>query len=250
MTRILLTVVTSVFVSGTALAQYSDAPPSGYAPPPSGPPSGYYRQPGSYPSETEYVPPAPSANLQGFALSIALGYGTAFGDLMKDDSGNGLALSDGISGQVPFVLGIGYRVNPLFSFGLALQYAALATKNCDTGASCSASDTRIGVEARLHFLAEQPFSPWISGGLGYESFSLSESGAIAADASLTGVDFDFQVGGDIRVNPTFTLGPFLGVRTGTYSSVSSSGSTSVDIPDANQSAHGWITFGVRGAFTL
>lgn len=189
---------------------------------------------------------------RGVALSFGLGYGTPFGDLMKNGYGNALSMSDGISGQLPFQLGLGFRVSSLFSFGLAFQYAALMAKNCDTGASCSASDTRIGGEARFHGATDQYFSPWISGGLGFEWFSLSESGSVAGDVTLSGVDFDFQVGGDFRISRTFTMGPFLGLRVGTYdsASVSTAGasSSSVDIPGASQAMHGWLTFGLRGVF--
>ncbi len=252
MMKTLAAVVACLLVPGLAAAQYGDAPPAYYAPPPAGPPPGYAQPaapPGYYSSREQYAPPEPSANLEGLALSAALGYGTAFGGLMKDGSGNDLTMSDGISGQIPLSLGVGYRANPLFSFGVAFQYAPLTTKNCDPGSSCSASDTRIGVEGRLHLVAEQSFSPWLSGGIGYEWFSLSESGAYVGDLTLKGLDFEFQAGGDFRVNSTFTLGPYLGLRFGTYDSASS-GSASADIPDANQTSHGWVTFGIRGAFTI
>jgi hypothetical protein len=241
-----------------AAAQYNDSPPPGYyAPPPATQQPGYAQpvaRPGYYPTQTEYAPPAPTVNLEGFALSIALGYGTPTGDAMKDSSGTSLAMSDVISEQIPFVLGVGFRTNPLFSVGLALQYAPVTTKNCDTGSSCSSSDTRLGVEGRFHFAADQMFSPWISFGLGYEWFSLSETGANTFDMTFKGLDFEFQVGGDFRVSPTFTLGPYLGYRVGTFdsASISSPGSSdaSADIPDASQASHGWLTFGLRSAFTL
>jgi hypothetical protein len=201
--------------------------------------------------------PPPSANLEGFTLSIGLGYGTPFGDIYRLDSTTSFAMSDGISGQIPFVLGAGYRVNPLFSFGGVFQYAVTSLKDgaCSPGASCSASDTRIGIEGRLHFAADQMFSPWISGGFGYEWFSLSQSqGTASMDGTFKGLEFNFEAGGDFRTGPIFTLGPFVGLHVGTYDSASATdsslGSTSRDIPSSQQTTHGWLAFGIRGAFTL
>jgi opacity protein-like surface antigen len=197
----------------------------------------------------QYADSSPSTDdLQGLELSLGLGYGTPFGDIYKSGS-DSVALGDSISGQIPIGIGLGYRIHPLFSFGLTFQYAPLMTKNCDSGSSCSASDTRFGVEGRLHGATEQLFSPWISFGLGWEWFSVSESGSQSEDVSFNGLDFDFQVGGDIRVSPAFTVGPFLGVCVGNYGSFSTSGVT-VDIPDSYQTTHAWMTFGLRGVFTL
>ena len=220
MTRTLPIVAACLLFPGVAVAQYGDAP-----------------------SEA-------NANLQGATLSAGVGYGTAFGEDVKNDT-----LSDSISGQIPLEAELGYRVNPLFSFGLTFQYAFLMTKNCASGESCSASDTSLGFAARLHFATDQSFSPWISAGLGYEWLSVSASaGGQSMDMTLKGLEYDFQVGGDFRVNPIFTLGPFFGVRVGNYGSgslsITGQGSGSGDIPDANQGTHGWLTFGLRGTFTL
>jgi len=137
----------------------------------------------------------------------------------------------------------------MVSVGLAFQYAPLVTKNCDTGSSCSASDKHLGGELRLHITPEQALSPWISVGAGYEWLSLSETGASSGDGGLNGWDFDFELGGDVRVTSSMTLGPYVGLRLGNYGSASS-GSNSADIASANQTTHGWLAFGVRGAFTL
>jgi hypothetical protein len=103
-----------------------NAPPPGYnAPPPSGysPGPGPGTPPGYYPTQQAYASPPPSAKLEGLVLSVELGYGPGFGDLMKDTDGTAMTMSDGVSGYIPLVLGVGYRVNPLFSFGGVFQYA-------------------------------------------------------------------------------------------------------------------------------
>jgi hypothetical protein len=127
------------------------------------------------------------------------------------------------------------------------------TKNCDTGSSCSASNFRFGLDGRLHSAAGEPFDPWFSFGVGYEVLSLSESGNVSVGMTFEGFDLDFQLGGDIRIGKLFSLGPFVGLRVGNYrsASVTSSGTdASTFISDANQTTHGWLTFGLRGSFLL
>jgi hypothetical protein len=184
----------------------------------------------------------------GLEFSLGLGYGAPYGRFYKS-SQDDTTMSDGISGYIPFSFGVGYRVSPLFSFGTVFQYGFLSLKDCGTY-SCSGIDTHIGLKARLHLLADQVFSPWFSGGFGYEWFSLDmlRDGA-SSSGTLKGLDFDFEIGVDFRVTPLFTLGPFFGLQVGNYSSQSSSG-TSNDLSDANQATHGWLTFGLRGVFTL
>ena len=232
MTRTLLTVAACLLVPGMAAAQYNNAPPPGYnAPPPSGnsPGPGPGTPPGYYPTRQAYASPPPSAKLEGLVLSVELGYGPGFGDLMKDTDGTAMTMSDGVSGYIPLVLGVGYRVNPLFSFGGVFQYGFLSLKSdtaCGPGISCSGSDTRIGLEARLHFMTDQSFSPWISGGFGYEWFSISGSqGGLSQSFTLTGLDFDFDVGGDFRVTPGFTLAACGKSREGTRTRLGASGYT-------------------------
>jgi len=195
----------------------------------------------------------PRINFAGPELSAGFGFGTPMGDMAKDSNGNGLALSESLSRQIPLSFGLGYRTGPIFALGIALAYAPLTTKNCDPGSSCSASDLRLGLEGRLHSAAQEPFDPWFSFGVGYEILSLSESGNVSGESTLEGFDLDFQLGGDIRLGKLFALGPFIGLRIGKYHSASFASSTShasADIPDANQATHGWLTFGLRGSFSL
>ena len=108
----------------------------------------------------------------------------------------------------------------------------------------------------MHFLADQPFSPWVSGGFGYEWFNIDMSnGSASANATFQGFELlNLEAGGDFRVSPSFTLGPFIGLRLQQWDSMSGTNSSgtnvSQDIPSDNQAIHGWVAFGVRGAFTL
>lgn len=185
------------------------------------------------------------ANLTGLTFGAGLGYAIPFGD-MFDTPGTDASLDSGISGLVPLSVSVGYRSTPLVSFGLAVQYAPAITKNCPATSTCSAHDTYVGAEFRLHAVPQQSFSPSIALGGGYEWFGVSEN---SQDAGLSGWAFGIEAAGDIRVTPYLTLGPYLGLRVGRYSSLSL-GSSSVDIPDDDRAMHEWLAFGLRGAFTL
>jgi hypothetical protein len=172
------------------------------------------------------------------------------------DADSGEALSSFVGTHVPLVIGVGYRLNPLLSLGGILQYAAgsMNSTQCPSGVDCSASDVRFGVEARLHFLTDQSFAPWVSGGIGYELLTMSWSAnGQSASMSVGGMElFNLEVGGDIRISPSFVLAPFVGVRLGRYSSMTTTDingtTTNADIP--SQTIHEWFALGVRGAFTL
>jgi hypothetical protein len=182
------------------------------------------------------------ANLTGLTFGAGLGYANPFGD-MFDESGTDASLDSVISGLVPLSVSAGYRSTPLISLGLALQYAPAITKNCPPGSTCSAHDTYLGAEFRLHGVPEQSFSPSIALGVGYEWLGLSKD---STDFGIDGWVFGVEASGDMRVTRSLTLGPYLGLRVGRYGSVN----FSADIPDENQAAHVWFALGLRGAFTL
>jgi hypothetical protein len=243
-------------VPSTAMAQLKPIPHSKGATSPAlaQPTTAVDDKPGSaepeyYTPSLEEEPATPKADFGGTEIALGLGYGTSMGDPMKNPNGNGVAISDVVSRQIPLSVGLGYRIGRVFACGIAFQYAPLMTKNCDAGSSCSATDFRFGLEGRAHFGAEESFDPWLSFGVGYEVLSLSESGKTSGGVRFDGFDFDFQLGGDIRISKLFSLGPFVGLRVGNYRSVSST-DASAFISDANQTTHGWLTFGLRGSYLL
>ena len=237
MTTRLFAVVAALLMPAAAVAQWDDPPP----------------QPDAPVAPAAAVPDSGGPKLRGFELSLALGYAIPFGDYYQSDSGQGAVISDEISGGIPIVFGAGYRINPQVSVGATFQYGEGFVKSdaCPSGASCSASDYRLSFGVRFHFMAEQSFSPWISVGLGYEWLPIEVSeGRQSGGASIAGLEFmNLEFGGDFRVSPDFTIGPFVGLWVGKFSRVSADGD-SVDIPSDNQSFHGWIALGVRGAFVL
>ena len=248
MTRTLLIVAACLLVPGMAAAQFGDEPA----------PAAYPQPAPRYQAEMPASAPASAAVLQGFVLSLELGYAPAIGDADKTTTGTGEAMTDVVSSHVPLVLGVGYRINPLVSVGGIFQYgfAQLDSSACPSGVSCSASDLRLGAEVRLHFLSEQPFSPWVSAGFGYEWFNVDMSqGSLSANLTYKGFEFlNLEAGGDFRVSPSFTLGPFIGLRVQQFDSMSGTNSSgtniSQEIPSDQKAVHGWVAFGLRGMFTL
>jgi hypothetical protein len=190
-------------------------------------------------------------------LVAGVAFGKPWGDVGKNNGSlEPLSMGTEFSAQIPFSIAAAYRPIPMFSFGMTAQYAPVTSNDCGAGNSCSASDTRIGGELRLHIVPEQILSPWLSVGVGYEWLSSSYSGGgESLDQTFSGWDFEFQIGGDVRTTHFLTVGPFIALRVGTFGHSSASGTfltAPVDqaVPDAQQATHGWWLFGVRGTFTL
>lgn len=206
--------------------------------------------------------PAPRANALIFA--VGLGYGLGFGTLYSQPSYPSVlptsnfdpSMRGSVSGLLPLSLGLGYRPMPWLELGVVLDYAHVFLENAPFGGS--GSDGHVGGELRFYIVSARAFSLWTSAGLGYEWFGYLANPGIDAsrDVSANGYDFDFQVGGDIQVTDRTTIGPYVGLRLGTFrhfrTTCGSRGCivTDVDIPDANRASHEWLTFGVRGTFAL
>ena len=62
---------------------------------------------------------------------------------------------------------------------------------------------------------------------------------------LQGVSVRIAAGGDYRVRPTLTVGPFVGLRFGKFTNVDSD-----DLRGDDQTWHGWVTLGLRSEFTI
>lgn len=189
----------------------------------------------------------------GMSLAVGAGYGLAAGEVYRAPNvGTNTRLGDVVSGQVPVALSLGVRPIPHLSLGIALQHGRLLMKSCEAGRSCSGTNTHLGLELRLHLIPDQPGCPWLAFGVGYEWLSLSGAGDRLGDVGLRGRSYGIELGIDIRMTRYLGVGPFAGVRFGSYgTSNSGAGSTGdVPIPDEVQTTHAWWIFGVRGAFTV
>jgi hypothetical protein len=176
----------------------------------------------------------------GVDLALHIGYSLPIGDLVQ-----GVQISDGLSGAVPFGVELAVRANKNVALGLGFEVAAATTKNCDPGFNCSGTGYRLNVETIFTSRAGMAVDPWLALGAGYEWLELSESGTSAVE--LTGWDYaNIEVGGEIR-GEQCGLSPFVGVSLGAYTS-GSVGGTPGDV--ANPSLHAWLQFGLRGVVNL
>jgi outer membrane protein W len=203
---------------------------------------------------------APPNNGSAIQLGLHFGYGVPFGktgrtvtDLVDDD------VSRSIKGQIPIGLDIGYLIIPSVYVGLSFQYGfglvgSAGDPFCNqSGVSCSVSDISVGVGAQYHLDPTASFDPWIGLGGGYEWLELSTSSAGQND-SQTGSGFEYvtlQLGGDVRVAPSFAVGPFVSFSAGQYLNVSQE-RPSVELSQGitDKSFHEWLLFGVRGVYNV
>jgi hypothetical protein len=210
------------------------------------------------------LPQAPSQpredSSSGFVMAGGVGYGFARGRFYAPPS-NGSAsplltwfdtdVRETVSGQLPFFFGVAYRPIPLLSFGATTELGQAFLAHCSS--QCSSATFYLGGDLRFHFRTDRGLSPWVSLGLGYELLHFETGGG---SASLSGYAVDLQAGGDFRTSSRWTVGPYLGLRIGTYRHTDfyafwrGASPQSVDISYEDQAVHEWVTIGVRGTFTV
>jgi hypothetical protein len=117
---------------------------------------------------------------------------------------------------------------------------------CDaTGADCSASGMRVGVQLLYDFTPGAPMNWWAGIGTGYEWATLTVEGD---DLDVAGWEWATLQGGvDWTVSKGFGLGPFVSWGFGQYSTYDD-GTGSVDIE--NKGTHQLVQIGVRGLFSF
>jgi hypothetical protein len=205
---------------------------------------------------------APAAASAQMSLGARLGFALPMGDAFEEPlTGEGQALSDGISSAIPLQLEASWRVTPDLAVGGYFAYGFGRIPDdaigglCDfPGVDCSARTIRLGVQAIYSF--NRPgttFVPWLGAGFGYEWASLeAEAPTAKATFDFSGFELlNLQAGGDYRVSPQFSIGPFLQLGIGRYSNAESeqTGEPTADIP-MDETFHQWLSFGVRGRFDL
>ncbi len=184
-------------------------------------------------------------------LGLRLGYGIPLGS-----SSDGVDLSETYSGMLPIWVDAGYMVTPNIMVGLYFQYGIGFIADCPSGASCSGSDMRFGLQGQYHLAgAEKKLDPWFGLGIGYEIASASaEAGGAEVNTTVKGFEFlNLQGGVDFPVGDALSVGPFLSFSLGQYSSATIEapapiGDSDGDITD--KAMHEWLVIGVKGTFAL
>ena len=195
---------------------------------------------------------------KGFEAGARLGYGIPLGEMAE-----GVDLSDGIDGQIPIWLDVGYRPIEALMIGLYFQYGIGLIDNeaCDIdGVDCSGSDIRFGLQAHYHISPEEQLDPWVGLGIGYEWLNRGvEAMGTEVSSTLHGFEFlNLQAGLDIAVAEHVKLGPFLSFSLGQYGSGSAEcsgaacsalGTVEIDGDIEEKSLHQWLVIGARVAYT-
>ncbi len=214
---------------------------------------------------------AQPASAQGFEIGGRVGFGVPFGDVADEPGSDKPELSEGIMGQIPVVLDLGYRATPqlfvggYFSYGFGIMGDAKRDA-CPVEEDCSVWTLSYGVQAQYHLAPGSGADFWFGAGVGYEELVSTEDrelpddfgsfGDIESSATFSGVPVVlFQMGIDLDSDPKIGSGPFVSVALGSYTDVSLEASTdgesssdSFEIEDT--AMHGWLTLGFRGTFVL
>ena len=161
-----------------------------------------------------------TSNMDGggkIKIGLRLGYGIPMGESVKDAD-----LNKSYSGKIPIWLDLGYMVTPNIMVGLYAQYALamIADDACPSGADCSGSVMRFGIQGQYHLSPAESLDPWFGLGIGYEiSSSTISAGGAEVSGGASGLEFaNIQAGANFKVADAIGVGPFLSFSLGQYSS--------------------------------
>jgi hypothetical protein len=181
--------------------------------------------------------------------SSALHFGLRTGwGIPLGESAAGEDFSDGILGQIPIWVDLGWQATPKFMAGLYFSYGfvLLESDTCPDGSDCSAADVRLGLQLQYSFSPRKPADFWLGAGIGYEWASTTIDGNTATARGFEflmlqlGVDF----GGSEESSTVF--GPFAAFTVGQFDTVSTSGDRGSDSADIEDTAlHHWLFLGFR-----
>lgn len=205
---------------------------------------------------------AASSGDSGLEIGFRTGYAFSAGHLGAVANGTDEDLSSYVSGQWPFWLDVGYRINSSWYLGGYFQYGVGFVNDdhqrvCrDANVDCSASDLRLGIMGRYHFGPVAGTLPWVGYGIGWDRASFSMHGNTVdgdVDSVWSGMEYaNFQFGVDFELPHRATIAPFISFSLGEFDNQTTTirlGSTSqtTDQNLAKQSLHEWIFIGVRVA---
>jgi opacity protein-like surface antigen len=203
---------------------------------------------------------AAGSSESGFELGFRTGYAFSAGHLGAVANGTDEDLGSYVSGQWPFWLDAGYRINSSWYLGGFFQYGVGFVNDdqqstCrNANVDCSASDLRFGVMGRYHFARVAQLLPWVGYGLGWERGAFSIHGNTVdgdTESTWSGMEFaNFQLGIDFTLPRRATIGPFISYSLGQFDNHTTNTrlgavTRTTDQDLAKQSLHEWIFIGVR-----
>jgi hypothetical protein len=190
-------------------------------------------------------------------ISLSLGGTGAAGNLSGTRS-----MRSEIEGGAVFGVDLQFNVSRHFTLGGYADFGAIERqRGCNADFECSDSLFRLGISGRYHLNPGGGIDPWISVGTGLTTLSFTDELRNGDEQRVRYMGFDLlnaQIGADFRLGRVFSLGPFIGLSNGVYTSVSSEtqrdGSSRSRDTDTDRlstpTLHTWTTFGVRGRFNF
>lgn len=177
------------------------------------------------------------------------------------------ALADDTYGAIPLWIDVGYRLTPHWMVGVYAMAGFVLPKTaesadplgggCPEGLDCTAFGVRLGLQGQYRFSPSERLDPWVGLGIGYEWIWSNLNGElfnipIDASTSYAGPDLVHLQGGlDVALGEGVSLGPFLSVSAMRYTACATElAGDEVDCELSEQSWHGWLMFGARGALEL
>ncbi len=187
----------------------------------------------------------PSRAQPGPFAALRSGYGLPLGDAVA-----GSRLSDAVGRQIPLWLDAGWRLDERLALALFAQYGFGTGMACAAGADCTASVIRFGAEVLYRFLPDAPFDPWAGAGVGWE-ISRTKSSASGLETRTTAQGFelvDLQAGGDWRVAPRLTVGPWASLSLARYGSLETTTPLGSQPDVSGKTWHLWLQLGLMGRY--
>lgn len=214
------------------------------------------------------APAARADEESGLTLGVRAAFGMPLGS-----AGDGEDLDHLTKGAIPIQLDVGWRFDSRWLAGAYFSWGPTLVASNAKGALAASGATgieghavqRLGVQALYTVLRGRRFDQWVGLGLGYEWTRYAEarlntgSGTADAELGLRGFEAILQIGGDYRVTPKLSVGPFATVNFGQYRShVSDVDVRSGTVPDAGSTSrsvqdhgiHEWMQLGIKGTFNL
>ena len=202
----------------------------------------------------------------GFTSGLRLGAGLPIGKAGRDPLDAERSLSDLATWRAPVWVDVGYSLGAL-TLGLYAQIGVGGTGDACV-ADCEWSDIRFGISGELRLANGAVVDPWIGLGLGYESLSYRtlasvmitdelgqpDSVNVRATERFAGPELLVHGGVDFQVEDALRVGPFAALSLGQYTTDSfDCQPDSPQCPSGNSvdggALHGWLSIGVRGAYT-
>jgi outer membrane protein len=216
------------------------------------------------------LPPRVSSAETGFEVAARVGYSQPFGGIDESAHQN---LGEVVEWQTFLWMDLGYRVSPRVfvggyvsggsaSLGQSL-YERCEISGDDYGAAweCDANVYRFGGQVHYRVFEEEPITPWVGAGLGWEVLTLvMAEDYVEESVTLSGFEIlNIQAGLDFSALEILGLGPYAEASLGRYTSSTVecepdlAYSIGTPRPACEQSSgsiddrvmHGWGTIGLR-----